>query len=43
MKKKQYPLSQKDKDFNKNVSKYKQMMKDGKLIINPFNMEKWKW
>jgi hypothetical protein len=43
MKKKQYPLSQKDKDFNKNVSKYKRMMKDGKLIINPFNMEKWKW
>jgi uncharacterized membrane protein len=43
MKKKQYPLSQKDKEFNKNVNKYKQLMKDGKMTINPFNMEKWKW
>ena len=43
MKKKQFPLSQKDKEFNKNVNKYKQLMKDGKLTINPFNMEKWKW
>jgi len=43
MKKKQYPMSQKDKEFNKNVNKYKQMIEDGKLNINPFNTEKWKW
>lgn len=43
MKKKQYPMSQKDKEFNKNVNKYKQMMKSGKLTMNPFNSEKWKW
>jgi hypothetical protein len=43
MKKKKYPQSKKDKEFNKNVNKYKQMMRDGELKINPFNMEKWKW
>ena len=43
MKKKQYPKSKKDVEFNKSVNKYKKLIKDGKLSINPFNMEKWKW
>ena len=43
MKKKQYPKSKKEVEFNKSVNKYKKLIKDGKLNINPFNMEKWKW
>jgi hypothetical protein len=43
MKKKQYPKSKKEVEFNKSVNKYKKLIKDGKLTINPFNMEKWKW
>lgn len=43
MKKKQYPMSKKDKEFNKNVNKYKQLIKDGEVTMNPFNNEKWGW
>lgn len=43
MKKKQYPMSKKDKEFNKNVNKYKQLIQDGEVTMNPFNNEKWGW
>lgn len=41
MKKKKYPTSAKDKEFQKNVNKFKKEIKDNKLVINPFNSTKW--
>ena len=43
MKKKQYPTSAEDKEFKKNVNKYKKEIEENKVAINPFNASKWNW
>ena len=43
MKKKQYPTSAEDKEFKKNVNKYKKEIEENKVAINPFNATKWNW
>lgn len=41
MKKQQYPTSAQDKEFKKNVNKYKELVKEKKMVINPYNNTKW--
>ena len=41
MKKQQYPTSAQDKKFKENVNKYKELMKEKKMVINPYNNTKW--
>ena len=41
MKKQQYPTSAQDKEFKENVNKYKELMKEKKMVINPYNNTKW--
>ena len=41
MKKQQYPSSAQDKEFKKNVNKFKEQVKDKQMVINPYNSSKW--
>ena len=41
MKKQQYPTSAQDKKFKENVNKFKDKIKENKMIINPYNSTKW--
>ena len=41
MKKQQYPTSAQDKKFKENVNKYKELVKEKKMVINPYNNTKW--
>ena len=41
MKKQQYPTSAQDKEFKENVNKYKELVKEKKMVINPYNSTKW--
>lgn len=41
MKKQQYPTSAQDKKFKENVNKFKDKIKDNKMVINPYNSSKW--
>lgn len=41
MKKQQYPTSAQDKEFKENVNKFKDKIKENKMIINPYNSSKW--
>ena len=41
MKKQQYPTSAQDKKFKENVNKYKELVKEKKMVINPYNSTKW--
>jgi hypothetical protein len=41
MKKQQYPTSAQDKKFKENVNKFKEKIKENKMIINPYNSSKW--
>ena len=41
MKKQQYPTSAQDKEFKKNVNKFKDKIKENKMVINPYNSSKW--
>lgn len=41
MKKQQYPSSAQDKEFKKNVNKFKEQIKDKQMVINPYNSSKW--
>ena len=43
MSKKQYPMTETNKEFNKNVKKFKQQIKNNEIKLNPFNSDKWKW
>jgi hypothetical protein len=41
MKKQQYPTSAQDKKFKENVNKFKDKIKENKMVINPYNSTKW--
>jgi len=41
MKKQQYPTSAQDKKFKENVNKFKDKIKENKMVINPYNSSKW--
>lgn len=41
MKKQQYPTSAQDNKFKENVNKFKDKIKENKMVINPYNSTKW--